>query len=68
MVNCGRGPDILRFAVEFSGVLVLGKGADLDLKQPSVVARSGVSERLPSDPLDRTRVINIFIVIKNKVR
>lgn len=56
MINCGRGPDILRFAVEFSGVLVLGDGADLDLKQPGVVARSGLSERLPSDPLGKTRV------------
>lgn len=40
-MNCGRGADILRFALEFSGVLVLGEEAALDLKQPGVIARSG---------------------------
>ena len=56
VINCGRGPDILRFVLEFSGVLVLGEDAALDLRQPGVIARSGLRVRLPSDLLDNARV------------
>ena len=50
-MKSGRGADVPCITLEFKGVLVLGEGICLVLKQPGVVARNGFNERVLSDPL-----------------
>ena len=50
-MKSGRGADVRCITLEFKGVLVLGEGICLVLKQPGVVARNGFNERVLSDPL-----------------
>jgi len=48
VINCGRGPGVLRF----NGVLVLGKESAFDLKHPGVRACRGLRQRLEFEILD----------------
>ena len=59
-MKSGRGTDVQCFALAFKGVLVLGDGLCLVLKQPGVVARNGFNERVLSDPLKNTGAINKY--------
>lgn len=57
-MKSGRGADVRCITLEFKGVLVLGEGICLVLKQPGVVARNGFNERVLSDPLKNTEASN----------